>query len=140
MTLTQLQAASAFSCANAMSDYQHLQQRTYVKGLNASTSILDQPKGTVPKLSNMMLSIRGALRSIFGGSIVASYQGNAIQNNPIAGAIKKVFQGISNVRNRAYYLLQDTFLTLTPTYSLAATPSAGGTLPAARTMPARSRS
>ena len=47
----------------------------FVKMLDASTGTLTQPKGSVPRLSNLIAAKRGSLRTIDGTQIVDCYNG-----------------------------------------------------------------
>src|ERR1035438_1307011 len=47
----------------------------FVKGVDASTGCLTQPKGSVPRASNLLLSKRGSLRTCDGSLLVNAYNG-----------------------------------------------------------------
>lgn len=47
----------------------------FIKGVDASTSVLSQPKGSVPRASNLLLTKRGGLKSCDGSAIVNAYSG-----------------------------------------------------------------
>lgn len=47
----------------------------FVKGCDASTGRLIQPKGSIPRGSNLLLSKRGSLRTVDGTDIIDAYQG-----------------------------------------------------------------
>lgn len=45
---------------------QPLTQRTFIRGVDASTSKLDQPKGSLPRLINLIMTRRGSLVTVDG--------------------------------------------------------------------------
>jgi hypothetical protein len=47
----------------------------FAKGIDASTGTLTQPKGSVPRASNLLLTKRGSLKSADGSAIVNAYNG-----------------------------------------------------------------
>lgn len=47
----------------------------FIKGVDASTGVLSQPKGSVPRSSNLLLTKRGSLKSCDGSGIVNAYNG-----------------------------------------------------------------
>ena len=47
----------------------------FIKGVDASTGVLTQPKGSVPRGSNLLLSKRGSLRTCDGSTIIDAYNG-----------------------------------------------------------------
>lgn len=50
-------------------------QSGFVRGINAAFSLLQQPKGSVPRGSNCLLTRRGALKTCDGSKILAAFQG-----------------------------------------------------------------
>jgi hypothetical protein len=58
-----------------MPQYSVLQQKSFVKGVSASTDIFDQQRGSIPRASNFLLSKRGALKSCDGSKIINQYNG-----------------------------------------------------------------
>lgn len=49
----------------------------WIKGVDASTGVLTQPRGSVPRGSNLLLSKRGSLRTCDGSLLVNAYNGVA---------------------------------------------------------------
>ncbi len=47
----------------------------FVRGVDASTGVLSQPKGSVPRESNLILNKRGALKTCDGSQIVNAFNG-----------------------------------------------------------------
>lgn len=47
----------------------------FVRGVDASTGLLLQPRGSVPRASNLLLTKRGSLRTCDGSQIVNAYNG-----------------------------------------------------------------
>jgi len=47
----------------------------WIKGVDSSTGVLAQPKGSIPRGSNLLLSKRGSLRTCDGSGIVNAYNG-----------------------------------------------------------------
>lgn len=83
---------------------QPLTQRSFVKGVDASTDKFDQPRGSLPRISNLLFTRRGSLLTVDGslpfstptnkfnptanqGSIVAIQQYLSSSSAPAAGSI-----------------------------------------------------
>src|ERR1035438_8357035 len=49
----------------------------FIRGIDASTGVLSQPKGSIPRGSNLLLSKRGSLRTCDGSLLVNAYNGVA---------------------------------------------------------------
>ena len=47
----------------------------WIRGVDASTGVLSQPKGSVPRASNLLLTKRGSLKTCDGSAIVNAYNG-----------------------------------------------------------------
>jgi hypothetical protein len=47
----------------------------FIRGVDASTDVLSQPKGSVPRASNLLLTKRGGLKTCDGSGIVNAYLG-----------------------------------------------------------------
>lgn len=47
----------------------------WVRGVDASTGELSQPKGSVPRGSNLLLTKRGSLQTCNGSAIIDAYNG-----------------------------------------------------------------
>src|ERR1035441_9475378 len=47
----------------------------FIKGVDSSTGVLTQPKGSIPRGSNLLLSKRGSLRTCDGSGMVNAYNG-----------------------------------------------------------------
>jgi hypothetical protein len=101
----------------------------FVRGINASTSPLAQPRGTVPRASNLLFTKRGSLQTCHGSRILRQFSG-AVQNN--RGRIRSIFL-FQPVGVAPYYLVlaevldQPLGVPTNPTVSTAG----GGTLAAA---------
>jgi len=67
-----------------------LPQRKFVKGLDASTPYNNQPVGTFPRSSNLVLTKRGALRA-FSGSSTYSLNGGALLPSNSGEVIEDIF-------------------------------------------------
>lgn len=50
-------------------------QKNWVKGLSSTESVWSQPKNTLPRLSNLLLNTRGALRTCDGDLIISELNG-----------------------------------------------------------------
>lgn len=53
-------------------------QRNFIRGLNASTPPVDQPKGTFPRSSNLLLTKRGGLRICDGSRLISIFSDGLI--------------------------------------------------------------
>lgn len=83
-----------------------LEQRTFVKGVNAATGRFDQPRGTVPNLSNLYLNARGALSAVPGGAVIGRPINSVAGDTP--GQIIALAQYLQFSNNqRLYYFLQN---------------------------------
>lgn len=58
-----------------MANFTDIPQRSFLKGLNASVNRFIQPKGSVPQLSNLLVSPRGSLLTCDGSASVNLYNG-----------------------------------------------------------------
>lgn len=76
---------------------QPITQRSFVKGVDASTSKLDQPKGSVPRISNLLFTRRGSLLTVDGSSalITPTNKFNPTANNGSIVAIQQYLTGTS---------------------------------------------
>lgn len=54
-----------------MSGLQEISQSQFLRGLNAVSGMLSQPKGSVPRISNLMYSTRGSLQTVDGTDEIA---------------------------------------------------------------------
>lgn len=111
-----------------MSDYQSIQISSFVKGVNASSSKTNQPQGSVPRASNLLLTRRGSLVTCDGSQIVHAFNGVPTANRGrILVALLFAPTGVPS-----YYLMLASALDMPighPTNLTIAT-VAGGTLPA----------
>jgi len=86
-------------------------QRTFIKGLDASTSKYDQPRGSLPRLSNFLFTRRGSLLACDGSRVIGSAnQLNAAPipsngNGPIV-AIQQFFKPSNQALDQAILYLQ----------------------------------
>lgn len=97
--------------------------------LDASAGILTQPKGSVPRISNLIGSKRGALRTCDGSGIV-----NAFNGVPTAGrgkALSEFFFEPAGVPPYYLRLMVALDFPLGPPQNLTVATAGGGTLPAA---------
>jgi len=103
-------------------------QRNFPRGLNASTPLVDQPKGTVPRLSNLLLTKRGGLVLCSGSKIISAYNG-AVQSNK--GAWTELMLFAPSQVNRYYVgLLKDVNTPLAVPGPASAVDGGAGSLPA----------
>src|ERR1700722_12997000 len=58
-----------------MAQYSTIVQKSFAKGVSASAGRFEQPRGSCPRLSNFILSRRGALKTCDGTQIVSAYTG-----------------------------------------------------------------
>ena len=104
-----------------------ISQSSFIRGLNASTSVLNQPKGSVPRLTNFCLTKRGSFDTVDGSQIIDWYQGAVQTNRGLFEAIT-LFQPINVTR---YYMSLNQVLDIplnAPLNLVAANGGAGGTL------------
>ena len=102
----------------------------FVKGVDASTGVLLQPKGSVPRASNLVLTKRGSLDTCDGSAILAAYTGVPTLGR---GEILCVFY-YAPTGVPGYYLLVQKAVDQplgAPLNLVATDGGAGGSLPAA---------
>jgi large repetitive protein len=64
------------------------------KGIDASTGTLTQPKGTIPRGSNLILAKRGSLRTVDGSTVIDAYNGIlGPDTGPVAGGTAVTISG-----------------------------------------------
>lgn len=98
----------------------------FIRGVDASTGILSQPKGSVPRASNFLLSKRGALKTCDGSGIVNLWGG---PSSPARGrAMCEFFYQPIGVAPYYLRLMKALDQPLGKPYNLTATPSTGGSL------------
>src|ERR1700722_3518418 len=98
----------------------------WIKGVDASTGVLTQPKGSIPRGSNVILSKRGSLRTCDGTSIV-----NAFDGNPTLGinrAMCEFFFAPTGVTGYFLRILEASSQPIGAPNNLAAGASSGGSL------------
>lgn len=102
-------------------------QKNWVRGLSATESIFSQPKNTLPRLSNLLLNTRGALRTCDGDLIISELNG-ALQPGTGPWTEIALFQPV-NV-NRYYIGIKKDYTKHlgAPTGLTAADGGAGGVL------------
>ena len=104
----------------------------FIRGIVASSQPLAQPKGSVPRASNLLLTSRGGMNVCDGSGIVEEYEG-AIQTN--RGRFMALFLFTPTGVSPYYMALQRTAPTefpLGPPQNLTASETgSGGTLPTA---------
>jgi hypothetical protein len=98
----------------------------FTKGVDASTSVLTQPKGSIPRGSNLLLSKRGSLRTVDGSDIIDAYNGT-----PISGrgrAMCEFFFQPTGVAGYYLRIMQALDQPLGPPQNLTGTLTTGGGL------------
>ena len=107
---------------------QSISQGPYVKGLVASNQPLAQPKGSVPRGSNLILTSRGALDVCDGSQLIHAFNG-AVQSGRGKVMASFLFSPIGVSR---YYLalMKALDIPLGAPQNLTVITAAGGTLPA----------
>src|SRR5262245_44383270 len=105
----------------------NVSQRNFLKGLSAAESLWAQPKNTLPRLSNLLLTNRGALR-VCDGSLFISERNGTLQTADGPWTEIFLFQPV-NV-NRYYIGIKKDFSTHlgAPTGPNSVDAGAGGTL------------
>lgn len=68
-------------------------QSSWVRGINSAFDFLSQPKGSVPRASNALLTRRGAWKTCDGSKILSAFQGMSPQSyNPLTSRMwKEIF-------------------------------------------------
>src|SRR5438046_6639690 len=56
-------------------DFESQQFSSFIKGVNASASKTNQPQGSIPRASNLVLTRRGSLITCDGSQILHSFNG-----------------------------------------------------------------
>lgn len=112
-----------------MSEYSSVQISSFVKGINASASKTNQPQGSIPRASNMLLTRRGSLVACDGSQIIHAFNGVPTANRGrILAALLFAPTGVGS-----YYIMlasaPDLPISIPTNLTLAT--AAGGTLPAA---------
>ena len=104
-----------------------IKQSQFLRGVNASVAYNSQPKGTVPRLSNMLFTSRGALRSSDQNMGICTLNGTG----PLTGAPPflsiQFFQPSPTLR-KILALQNSPVGTLTAPTGLAAVLASGGSL------------
>src|SRR6267378_1027792 len=98
----------------------------FVRGVDSSTGTLTQPKGSIPRGSNLLLSKRGSLRTCDGSLLVNAFNGVATPGR--GRAMCEFFFAPTGVA--AYYLrlMKALDFPLGAPQNLTAVVAAGGTL------------
>jgi hypothetical protein len=112
-----------------MSPYKPVTFSSFLKGLNASTVRTSQPQGTLPRLSNFVLTRRGGIVTCDGSKIV-----NAFNGVPTAGRgrdMATVLFSPTGVLKYYLRLMKALDIPLGPPRNLTLGTAGGGTLPAA---------
>lgn len=104
-------------------------QKAFLRGLIATSGAMAQPKGSVPRLSNLLLMRRGGLNTVDGSQPIYEFNG-AVQNNRGKIMASFLFNPLGVPR---YYLVLAKALDvpLGPPKNLAIVTAAGGSLAAA---------
>ena len=104
-----------------------IKQSQFLRGVNASVAYNSQPKGTVPRLSNMLFTSRGALRSSDQNMGICTLNGTG----PLTGAppfLSIQFFQPSPMLRKILALQNSPVGTLTAPTGLAAVLASGGSL------------
>lgn len=74
-------------------------QRTFVKGVDASTDKFDQNKGSVPRISNMVFTRRGSMITVDGSTPLSTPSNafNPTMNRGAIVAIQQYLNGLSTI-------------------------------------------
>jgi hypothetical protein len=104
-------------------------QKAFLRGVIATSGAMSQPKGSVPRASNLLLMRRGSLNTVDGSQPLYEYQG-ALQNNRGKVMASFLFTPLGVSR---YYLMLAKALDqpLGPPKNLTVVTAGGGTLAAA---------
>jgi hypothetical protein len=108
---------------------QNISQKSFFKGVNASAAYNSQPKGTVPRVSNMTLTTRGALRSCDQNLGICTLNGTgpAVAEGPFTSI--QFFQPNPSLRKVLAFQRDTDTQVPTPAGLAAANGGLGGTLP-----------
>jgi hypothetical protein len=98
----------------------------FIRGVNSATDAYTQPRGSVPRASNLIMTDRGALTDCDGSSIV-NWFGGAVQNNR-GRFLADTLYSPTGVNPYYMALAQALDQQLGAPHAVSATPSAGGTL------------
>jgi hypothetical protein len=98
----------------------------FQRGVDASTGVLSQPKGSIPRASNMLYSKRGALKVCDGTAIVNAY--NGAPTNGRGKAMCEFFFEPTGVAPYYLRIMKALDQPLGAPANLAAAIAAGGTL------------
>src|SRR5271166_5120150 len=101
----------------------------FVRGVDASTGLLLQPKGSVPRASNLLLTKRGSLRTCDGSAIIGQWTGGALPTTHVRAMADFYYEptGASNPIPLRVMQLLDQHLGA-PQHLAAADGGSGGTL------------
>ena len=112
-----------------MAQPQMIPQASFIRGLNASTSVINQPKGSVPRLSNLLLTKRGGFDTVDGSQVIDWYEGAVQANRGVFEAIT-LFQPVNITK---YYMSVNQLFDMpipAPSDLVLADGGSGGTLAA----------
>jgi hypothetical protein len=98
----------------------------FTKGVDASTSVLTQPKGSIPRGSNLLLSKRGSLRTCDGSDILDAF--NGVPTSGRGRAMCEFFFQPTGVAGYYLRIMQALDQPLGAPQNLAGTLTAGGAL------------
>lgn len=108
--------------------YKVQQFKTFIKGVNASVDRYDQPPGSVPRLSNLLLSKRGAFVACDGSKLLHAFNGvPTVGRLPILALYYYQPTGVAGY----YVALIRVNIPLGSPQNLTLATAAGGSLPAA---------
>src|SRR6266480_327550 len=110
-------------------DFESQQFSSFIKGVNASASRTNQPPGSIPRASNLVLTRRGSLITCDGSQILHSFNGvpTAGRGKVMAG----LFYSPTGVSKYYLALMKALDIPLGAPTNLAVATAAGGTLAAA---------
>ena len=112
-----------------MAQPQMIPQASFIRGLNASTSVINQPKGSVPRLSNLLLTKRGGFDTVDGSQVIDWYEGAVQGDRGVFEAIT-LFQPVNITK---YYMSVNQLFDMpipAPSDLVLADGGSGGTLAA----------
>src|ERR1700728_511371 len=98
----------------------------FTKGVDASTSVLTQPKGSIPRGSNLLLSKRGSLRTCDGSDIIDAF--NGVPTSGRGRSMCDFFYQPTGVAGYYLRIMQALDQPLGPPKNLTGTLTTGGSL------------
>jgi hypothetical protein len=103
----------------------------WIRGVDASTGVLSQPKGSIPRGSNLLLSKRGSLRTCDGTDIIDAF--NGVPTSGRGRAMAEFFFAPTGVAGYYLRIMAALDQHLGSPQNLAASLTTGGTLTVGQT-------